>query len=224
MSIAIGTDSESVGATYDAAADHFDEGPLSFRDRFGRGTIARLDLPVGASVLDVGCGTGTTAILAAELVGREGRVIGVDLSARMVMRARAKAGARGVHHANFLVADMGELAFPDEGFDAVISAFSIFFAPDMAAQVRKLWRLVRPGGQLPSPPGGRVLRLIGLRHPYATSGGSSRLPPATAPASRGLRPSNGPSGNTTSTLTSVRSSRFLEFPRVALKRRQELVL
>src|SRR5262249_9486564 len=123
MGIHGGTDGGRAEATYDAAADHFDEGPLSFRDRFGERTIARLELPVGASVLDAGCGTGSTAILAAELVGREGRVIGVDVSARMVMRARSKARARGVHHANFLVADMGELAFPDEGFDAVISAF-----------------------------------------------------------------------------------------------------
>jgi ubiquinone/menaquinone biosynthesis C-methylase UbiE len=146
--MSIGPDSGSVGATYDAAAAHFDERPLSFRDRFGERTVARLELPVGASVLDVGCGTGATAILTAELVGREGRVIGVDLSARMVMRARAKARARGVRNAEFCVADMGELVFPDGGFDAVISAFSIFFVPDMEAQVRKLWRLVRPGGQL----------------------------------------------------------------------------
>ncbi len=148
MSIAIGPDRGSVGATYDAAADHFDERPLSFWERFGKRTIAPLELPVGANVLDVGCGTGATAILAAELVGREGRVIGVDLSARMVMRARAKARALGVRNVDFRVADMGELAFADGDFDAVISAFSIFFAPDMEAQVRKLWRLVRPGGQL----------------------------------------------------------------------------
>jgi ubiquinone/menaquinone biosynthesis C-methylase UbiE len=148
MSIAIGPDGGSVGATYDVAVDHFDEGPLSLRDRFGRRTIARLELPVGASVLDVGCGTGSTAILAAELAALAGRNIGVDLSARMVMRARANARARGVYNVNFLVADMGELALPDEGFDAVISAFSIFFVPDMEAQVGRLWRLVRPGGQL----------------------------------------------------------------------------
>jgi ubiquinone/menaquinone biosynthesis C-methylase UbiE len=148
MSMPIGPEGGSVRATYDAAAEYFDEGPLSFRDRIGRRTIARLELPAGADVLDVGCGTGATAILAAELVGREGRVIGVDLSARTVTRARAKARARGVRNASFVVADMGELALAGGSVDAVISAFSIFFAPDMEAQVRKLWRLVRPGGQL----------------------------------------------------------------------------
>jgi SAM-dependent methyltransferase len=66
----------------------------------------------------------------------------------MVARAWAKAWARGVRNLEFRVADMGELAFDDGAFDAVISGFSIFFAPDMVAQARELWRLVRPGGRL----------------------------------------------------------------------------
>jgi ubiquinone/menaquinone biosynthesis C-methylase UbiE len=148
MSVHNGQEGGRAEATFDAAAAYFDEGPLSFRDRFGERTVARLALSGGASVLDVGCGTGASAIPAAERVGREGRVIGVDLSARMVMRARAKAWARGVRNVEFRVADMGDLAFAEGEFDAVISAFSIFFAPDMTAQVRALWRLVRPGGQL----------------------------------------------------------------------------
>jgi ubiquinone/menaquinone biosynthesis C-methylase UbiE len=146
MSMLAGPDSRAAAATADAAAARFDELSLSFRDRFGERTIARMELPAGADVLDVGCGTGAAAILAAELVGRDGRVIGVDLSARMVMRARAR--ARSVHNAYFVVAEMGDLALADGSFDAVISAFSIFFAADMEDQVRKLWRLVRPGGQL----------------------------------------------------------------------------
>src|SRR5262249_55454765 len=131
MNKSIGPDSGWVSAAADAAAAHFDERPLSFWDRFGRRAIAGLELPVGADVLDVGCGTGGTAILAAEVFGRKGRVLGIDLSERMVRRARARARARGVRNAYFVVADMGELALANGGFDAVISAFSIFFAPDM---------------------------------------------------------------------------------------------
>jgi SAM-dependent methyltransferase len=91
---------------------------------------------------------GASAIPAALRVGPVGWVTGVDLSARMVTRAWAKARARGVRNVEFRVADMGELTFDDGTFDAVISGFSIFFAPDMVAQARELWRMVRPGGQL----------------------------------------------------------------------------
>jgi ubiquinone/menaquinone biosynthesis C-methylase UbiE len=148
MSIAIGLNSESAGRTYHSVADDIHNGLLTCRDRLGKRTVARLDVPDGASVLDVGCSTGAAAILTAELVGHEGRVMGVDLSAQMVMRARANARARGLRHADFIVADPGPIAFPDESFDAVISVFSIFLVPDMEGHIRELWRLVRPGGQL----------------------------------------------------------------------------
>jgi ubiquinone/menaquinone biosynthesis C-methylase UbiE len=148
MSIAIGLNSESAGRTYHSVADDIHDGLLNCREQLGKRTVARLDLPDGASVLDVGCGTGAAAILAAELVGQEGRVIGVDLSSQMVMRARANARARGIRHADFIVADQGQIAFPDESFDAVINVFSIFLAPDLEGHIRALWRLVRPGGQL----------------------------------------------------------------------------
>jgi ubiquinone/menaquinone biosynthesis C-methylase UbiE len=44
--------------TYNAAADHFDDGPLAFWDRYGRRTVERLSLSPGSLVLDVGCGSG----------------------------------------------------------------------------------------------------------------------------------------------------------------------
>src|SRR5262245_66156437 len=70
--------------TYNAAADHFDGGPLAFWDRYGRGTIERLGLTPGSNVLDVGCGSGASAIPAAQAVGSLGRVIGVDLADRLL--------------------------------------------------------------------------------------------------------------------------------------------
>src|SRR5580704_3552388 len=83
-------------ATYDAAADHFDDDPLGFWDRTGQRTVARLRLPAGAKVLDVGCGTGASALAAAEVIGRDGSVLGVDLSARLLDRGRTKARRRGL--------------------------------------------------------------------------------------------------------------------------------
>lgn len=135
-------------ATYDAAADHFDDTPLSFWERIGKRTIDRLALLAGADILDVGCGTGASALPAAEAVGSKGSVIGVDLSARLLDRARAKAKARGLSNVEFRLADMTSLGYPNDHFDAVVSVFSIFFVPDMEGMVRELWRMVRPGGKL----------------------------------------------------------------------------
>jgi ubiquinone/menaquinone biosynthesis C-methylase UbiE len=79
--------------TYNAAADHFDDGPLAFWDRYGRKTIERLPLKPGSIVLDVGCGSGASAIPAAKAVGPHGRVIGADLAERLLVMAQAKADA-----------------------------------------------------------------------------------------------------------------------------------
>src|SRR5215470_19101357 len=61
--------------TYNAAADFFDASPLSFWDYFGRRTIELASLPNGSRVLDVCCGSGASALPAAEAVGPEGKVI-----------------------------------------------------------------------------------------------------------------------------------------------------
>lgn len=133
---------------YQAASDNYDQPALAFWDRFGRATVTRLGLPRGASVLDVCCGSGASALPAAEVVGPTGRVLGVDLAAGLVERAQRKALERHLTHAEFRTGDFEELAEPAQGFDAVVCVFGIFFLPDMPAAVRRLWQWVKPGGQL----------------------------------------------------------------------------
>src|SRR5437868_14936469 len=87
--------------TYNAAADHFGDGPLACWDRYGRGTIERLRLKPGSAVLDVDCGSGASAIPAAKVVGPNGRVIGVDLADRLLAMARAKAAAQKLQNIEF---------------------------------------------------------------------------------------------------------------------------
>lgn len=135
-------------ATYNAAADHFDAAPLSFWERHGRRAVELLGLQAGWSVLDVGCGTGASALPAARAVGPEGRVLGIDVAENMLARARTKAEAQGLCNVSFELADMSATGWPDASFDAVIGVFSVFFVPDTAAQVAELWRLLRPGGRL----------------------------------------------------------------------------
>ena len=134
--------------TYNAAADSYDDLANSFWERFGRRTIERLNLQPGARVLDVCCGSGASAIPAAEKVGPKGFVLGIDLAERLLKRASLKAAKRGLHNLEFRTGDMLDLHLPGSEFDAVVCVFGIFFVPDMRAGVQALWELVRPGGKL----------------------------------------------------------------------------
>jgi len=142
------TPQEKAERTYNFTADFFDDPALGFWDRCGRQMVGLLDLEPGMRVLDVCCGTGASALPAAKAVGNGGRVIGVDLAENLLELARQKAKAVQSGNIEFLKADMTELPFGHESFDAVIIVFGIFFVPDMVGQVRKLWSLVRPGGKL----------------------------------------------------------------------------
>jgi ubiquinone/menaquinone biosynthesis C-methylase UbiE len=142
------TPQEKAERTYNFTADFFDDPVLGFWDRCGLRTVELMGLRPGMRVLDVCCGTGASALPAAEAVGAGGSVIGVDLAENLLALAREKAAARRLVNIEFLKADMTQLPFEQDSFDAVVIVFGIFFVPDMEAQVRKLWRLVRPGGKL----------------------------------------------------------------------------
>jgi ubiquinone/menaquinone biosynthesis C-methylase UbiE len=135
-------------ATYNAAADSYDNPANSFWERFGRRTIERLHLQPGARVLDVCCGSGASAIAAAQKVGPEGFVLGIDLAEKLLERARSKATKHGLLNVEFRVGDMLDLRVPRLEFDAVVCVFGIFFVPDMRAGVQALWEVVRPDGKL----------------------------------------------------------------------------
>ena len=135
-------------STYNAAADFFDAPPLSFWDRIGRRTVERMRLKRGASVLDACCGTGASAIPAAQAVSADGRVLGIDLAENLLRLAQLKATRLGLAHAEFRAGDIEALNPSSEAFDAVICVFGIFFLPDMPSGIRSLWRLVRPHGQM----------------------------------------------------------------------------
>jgi ubiquinone/menaquinone biosynthesis C-methylase UbiE len=135
-------------ATYNAAADRFDDPANSFWDAFGRKTIEQLHLDRGARVLDVCCGSGASAIPAAERVGPEGSVLGIDLAENLLKLARRKVETQGLRNIDFRLGDMLNLGQQESTFDAVVCVFGIFFVADMAAAVRELWRLIRPGGKL----------------------------------------------------------------------------
>ena len=134
--------------TYGAAADHYSLPALSFWDRFGAATVARLPLAPGHRVLDLCCGAGASAIPAARAVGEAGRVLGVDVAAPLLELARARAAGEGLANIEFRHGDATRTGLPDGSFDAVVCVFGVFFARDMAAFAGEMWRLVAPGGVL----------------------------------------------------------------------------
>jgi ubiquinone/menaquinone biosynthesis C-methylase UbiE len=99
----------------------------------------------GKYVLDVGCGVGRTPCILAQRYGS--RVVGVDLSPRMVEWSRQRAEHEGVAGTvEIRVADAQQLPFDDATFDAVITESVLAFVPDRAKALRELVRVTKPGG------------------------------------------------------------------------------
>lgn len=139
---------KKAAATYNAASDFYDHPANTFWGRYGRRTVERLGLNAGASVLDVCCGSGASAIPAAEITGPNGLVMGVDLAENLLELARAKAKQKGLRNIEFRPGDLTDLPFDDGTFDTVVCVFGIFFVPDMKAGLRELKRVLRTGGRL----------------------------------------------------------------------------
>ncbi len=112
----------------------------------------------GMRVLDVGSGAGDVALLAAELVGPGGEVVGVDANPAILETARARARAAGQTHVSFLEGDITS-AVPDGPFDAAVGRCVLFFLADPAAALRRVAGAVRPGGAVAfQEPGNATLR------------------------------------------------------------------
>lgn len=102
-------------------------------------------LAAGMRVLDVGSGGGATAFHAAELVGPTGQVIGTDLAPAAIAAASDTAATRGLRHVSFRQGDPTEMTF-EQPFDAVVGRYVLLFQDDQAGMLRRLAKLVRPGG------------------------------------------------------------------------------
>jgi SAM-dependent methyltransferase len=107
--------------------------------------VARLGLRAGQAVLDAGCGTGRALVPMRDAVGRDGTVVGVDLTPEMLAAAR---GHGRLTVAALLLADTRFLPLRDASVDAVLAAGLLPHLPDPAAGLAELARVTRPGGRL----------------------------------------------------------------------------
>jgi arsenite methyltransferase len=109
-------------------------------------TMGRLS--AGERILDLGSGAGTDSLVAAQMVGANGRVTGIDMTAPMLAKARAAAAEMGVANVEFVEGEAERLPFSDASVDVVISNGVIDLVPDKDAVFAELYRVLVPGGRM----------------------------------------------------------------------------
>lgn len=106
------------------------------------------ELQPGESVVDLGSGAGFDALLAASMVGPKGHVMGVDMTAAMVAKARRNADLLGLRNVEFREGFLEKLPLPDGQADVVISNGVINLCPDKATVLAEAFRVLKPGGRM----------------------------------------------------------------------------
>ena len=109
---------------------------------------ALASLKPGETVLDLGSGAGIDCFLAADLVGETGRVIGVDMTAAMIDRARENALKNDIENVEFRLGEIEHLPVADGTVDAVISNCVVNLSPDKPQVFSEVYRALKPGGRM----------------------------------------------------------------------------
>jgi arsenite methyltransferase len=110
--------------------------------------LASAALQAGETVLDLGSGAGFDAFLAARAVGATGRIVGVDMTDEMLIKARENAQRAALGNVEFRKGYIERLPIEDESVDVVLSNCVINLVPDKAAVYREVARVLRPGGRM----------------------------------------------------------------------------
>ena len=122
---------EPVAASYCGVGNPFSLGPIR----------------EGEAVLDLGCGAGVDAIIAAKLTGPSGAVTGIDLVPEMLAKAGENARLAGVDNVTFQESSAEQLPFPDSSFDVVISNGVFNLVVDKVKALGEVFRVLKPGGR-----------------------------------------------------------------------------
>jgi arsenite methyltransferase len=105
-------------------------------------------LEPGEHVADLGCGAGTDSLVAAQMVGSEGSVTGIDMTPEMLAKARAAKEELGLANVDFVEGEIEHLPFENESLDVVISNGVIDLVPDKDAVFTEIFRVLKPEGRI----------------------------------------------------------------------------
>lgn len=140
---------QQLSGIFDRGAPTYDHIGPRFFSHFGRRLVEIAQIPGGSKVLDVATGRGALLYPAADSVGLEGHVIGIDLSEIMVQETTKELTHRNVsHNTEIHQMDAEHLQFPDESFDYVLCGFAIFFFPQLDIAMSEFRRVLKPNGQI----------------------------------------------------------------------------
>jgi phosphatidylethanolamine/phosphatidyl-N-methylethanolamine N-methyltransferase len=146
--MAAALDRDTIEKAYDRWAPVYDK---VFGKVFERGRMAAIEAteqhvgPSGGRILEVGIGTGLSLLS----YSRSNRIVGLDISAGMLRRARERVAEHGLHNVEALaVMDAKHLALPDAAFDVVVAQYVITAVPEPEATLDEFVRVLKPGGEI----------------------------------------------------------------------------
>jgi ubiquinone/menaquinone biosynthesis C-methylase UbiE len=137
---------QGIADSYDRRSQAYDNS--DWHVQICRRLLEYSQVSAGQTVLDIGTGTGHLAIVAAQIVGDRGRVIGIDISAGMLEQAQRKVNALGLSNVEFQLADAEALDYPINHFDHILCANTFPWIEDKEATLRLWHRFLKPGGRI----------------------------------------------------------------------------
>jgi phosphatidylethanolamine/phosphatidyl-N-methylethanolamine N-methyltransferase len=137
-------ENDFVNGVYERIAGFYDYtfGPSLHPGRLR--AIQRMGITAGDRILEVGVGTGINLAL----YPAQARVVGIDLSASMLEKARARVARNGVPGVRLIEMDAADMKFADGSFDIVYAPYVISVVPDPVRVAREMYRVCRPGGKV----------------------------------------------------------------------------
>jgi len=182
-------------ALFDRSSETYDRVGVDFFSDFGRRLVEVAGIRDGQHVLDIGCGRGAVLFPAAERVGPDGRVLGIDLAPGMVERTAAEVRARGLANTEVRLGDAEAPAVDPASFDVITLGLVIFFLPHHESALDAYRTALVPGGTLAmstfGPEDERFGAVFGAVAAHIPTPDGS-----TAPATTPARAQDGPFGHT----------------------------